>query len=746
MLRLKKLSLLILIVLSVSQVLNVSGIGTNVYADEGFICGDVNGDGKVNSIDFAYMRQHILGFITEFPSINGLRAADVDGNAMFNSIDFAYMRQYLLQAIPDFPANLIPLAADPGEDVVTYKSFKVSLDGSFSTAPAGKIISYNWRIISKPSDSFAALDDSSAVSPSFVADLTGDYVLGLTVSDGSSTSDEEIVNVKAKEIGSKTDDLDTSCIPTGYIEGYDFNDYIPLSDGWIIVKDLDLNKVIFMNVFTFEHGKEFLVNGKPDKMEYDFDSELLFVSLSDTNMIAKINMKTEEITYIKLNESIMEMTLGERGIVFVITGDSYNGTIYVVDSVKDTVISSIEENEGYRLMAYDRYKNNLIVGVKGVSPSALGRYSFNEITNELEFQQYSRDLGSNGQDLAISSDGKHVAFCCGGGNDGYTIFDIDSSDITQKFGQWNTGAYPSSAHFTLDNKYIVASNASDLKIFDVETHEVISTVGRTASMDYSDDIVRFSIGGKIVFDTSEGMMCFYRSGIIQTEVIRPTAYTTGDKAALKGLSVNLDGTGSDMGSGTYLGYKWEMVSKPENSQSVINGARSSNPSFTPDMTGQYSVSLSVYNEAGESDLTFVNIIATDMMDTTDEIGDIEDGYLDGYLSIKPIALSNGWIIAADTKNVIKIVNVLTGDVASQYQVFGAPNKLSYDSENNRIIASFTAVNKIAVIDIGKNSLYYIDTPYSYKGIVYGEKNIAFAISDAWPSGYISVIDIEKKQF
>jgi hypothetical protein len=52
-------------------------------------------------------------------------------------------------------------------------------------------------------------------------------------------------------------------------------------------------------------------------MEYDFERELLLVSLGDINIIARIDMKTGEITYISLDESILEMTLGERGILFV---------------------------------------------------------------------------------------------------------------------------------------------------------------------------------------------------------------------------------------------------------------------------------------------------------------------------------------------------------------------------------------------------------------------------------------------
>jgi glucuronoarabinoxylan endo-1,4-beta-xylanase len=69
------------------------------------IVGDVNGDGSVNSIDFGYFRQYLLGMITDFPGENGLKAADLDGNGSINSIDFGYFRQYLLGVITKFPAS-----------------------------------------------------------------------------------------------------------------------------------------------------------------------------------------------------------------------------------------------------------------------------------------------------------------------------------------------------------------------------------------------------------------------------------------------------------------------------------------------------------------------------------------------------------------------------------------------------------------------------------------------------------------
>ncbi len=70
---------------------------------EGVLHGDVNGDGEVNSIDFAFMRLALLGVKKEDELIN----PDVNGDGNFNAIDFAYMRKYLLGDIKEFPINAI---------------------------------------------------------------------------------------------------------------------------------------------------------------------------------------------------------------------------------------------------------------------------------------------------------------------------------------------------------------------------------------------------------------------------------------------------------------------------------------------------------------------------------------------------------------------------------------------------------------------------------------------------------------
>jgi hypothetical protein len=67
--------------------------------------GDLDGNGDVNAIDFALMKQYLLGSITKFPSADGAAAADLDTSGKIDPLDFVLMKKYLLGLITMFPAD-----------------------------------------------------------------------------------------------------------------------------------------------------------------------------------------------------------------------------------------------------------------------------------------------------------------------------------------------------------------------------------------------------------------------------------------------------------------------------------------------------------------------------------------------------------------------------------------------------------------------------------------------------------------
>ena len=80
-------------------------------------------------------------------------------------------------------ANLPPVAnAAPGQNRAT--GTLVTLDGSGSTDADGDALTYHWSFTAKPADSTATLSSATVVSPTFMADKDGVYVLNLVVYDG----------------------------------------------------------------------------------------------------------------------------------------------------------------------------------------------------------------------------------------------------------------------------------------------------------------------------------------------------------------------------------------------------------------------------------------------------------------------------------------------------------------------------------------------------------------------------------
>jgi len=86
--------------------------------------------------------------------------------------------------------------ADAGDDQTVATGETVFLDGSASSDPNDDPLTYGWTLIEKPEGSTASLTDADTATPSFVADLDGEYEVMLVVSDGI-LSDDDTVEITA---------------------------------------------------------------------------------------------------------------------------------------------------------------------------------------------------------------------------------------------------------------------------------------------------------------------------------------------------------------------------------------------------------------------------------------------------------------------------------------------------------------------------------------------------------------------
>jgi hypothetical protein len=131
-------------------------------------------------------------------------SADVSGVYVVSLVvnDGALSSPVTTTTITAAVANSAPVANAGVAQNVTTGSV-VTLTGAGSTDANGDTLSYIWSFASRPTSSTAALSATSAVSPTFTADLAGTYVVNLLVNDGKvNSSNVSAVTVTASAANS----------------------------------------------------------------------------------------------------------------------------------------------------------------------------------------------------------------------------------------------------------------------------------------------------------------------------------------------------------------------------------------------------------------------------------------------------------------------------------------------------------------------------------------------------------------
>jgi beta propeller repeat protein len=125
--------------------------------------GDTDGDGVCDPND-------------NCPAVANPDQADIDGNGIGDACQ------------PNQPP-----VADAGSDVTVYVNAEVLLSGAATDPDGDPIAGWLWAVDSAPAGSLPYISDTQRPNPVFWADLPGDYVLSLVVSDGLASSAPDTV-------------------------------------------------------------------------------------------------------------------------------------------------------------------------------------------------------------------------------------------------------------------------------------------------------------------------------------------------------------------------------------------------------------------------------------------------------------------------------------------------------------------------------------------------------------------------
>jgi hypothetical protein len=87
--------------------------------------------------------------------------------------------------------------ANAGVDQSVFVSSIVTVDGGASSDANGDTLSYKWTLLSRPAGSGAALSSVTSTRSTFVADVAGQYVVGLIVNDGKIDSAQDTATITA---------------------------------------------------------------------------------------------------------------------------------------------------------------------------------------------------------------------------------------------------------------------------------------------------------------------------------------------------------------------------------------------------------------------------------------------------------------------------------------------------------------------------------------------------------------------
>jgi len=450
--------------------------------------------------------------------------------------------------------------AEAGNDISALLGTVDDLDGSASSDPNGDTLTYQWEILSHPLGSSAEIVDPTSMTPTFKPDMTGDYVIQLTVNDGEATSTDTI-NINA------------------------WNNAPSANAG-------DDQTILFPAMAQLDGSLSF----DPDGTSLSFAWTIESAPLGSTAALFNPDTATPTLT---------PDVKGEYSLKLVVSDGDLTG--------EDTVVITFSNTPPTANAGIDQS-----IADPGETANLDGSASSDPDGTSLSYA-WAIDSAPAGSTAALSSstivnptltpdkEGQYIISLVV--SDGYYFSDPDTltiscgsapianagPDQTILFGYGLTATLDGSAssdpsHSALSYAWTITSKPGGSTAVLVNSTNVNPTLTPDMQGQY---VISLVVSDGYYFSPPDEV-------VITSTNTPPTANAGADQAVVFGWSLgpyaaSLNGSLSSDPDGTALTYVWSVTSRPSGSTATITNPTSVTPTFTPDKFGSYTLSLVVYD-------------------------------------------------------------------------------------------------------------------------------------------------------
>ncbi len=494
-------------------------------------------------------------------STSALEASDTAGPTFTPDVAGDYTAELTVNdGTQDSPADTVSITvshrptADAGEDQTVTTDDLVTLDGTGSSDGDNDPLTYSWSLTSTPAGSTAQLSDPLAAQPTFTADVAGQYTVALQVTDGRWTSTEDTVTITAQHAANEAPTADAGEDQTAVV-----GDVVTLNGTRSI--DPEGQTVTYSWTLTTPSGSTATLDNPAAAaptitvdLAGTYTAELV---VNDGTQDSPADTVTIAVTHRPVADAGADQTVTTGDLVTLDgTGSSdgdndpltYSWSLTSAPARSTVQLSDpLAAQPTFTADVAGQYTVTLQVtdGQWTSAPDTV-TITVNEIPNETP-------VADAGDDTVAAVDDTVTL-------DGTNSSDADSDPLTY---DWNLTGPPGSA--------------AELDDFTAAEPTFTADVAGT----YTAELV-----------VNDGTQDSPADTVTITVTHRPAADAGADQTVTTGDLVTLDGTGSTDADGDSLTYAWTLTT-PTGSSAALSDPLASQPTFTADVAGQYTVALQV---------------------------------------------------------------------------------------------------------------------------------------------------------